>query len=129
MMAKSRSQHPPADSCRRRRRRFAGAGQLQPEQRWLPCALRGHRRRSLEVGWQSLPDLIVLDLLLPNVDGLEVCRLLKSDAQTQHIPIIMLTAKSEEADVVAGLELGADDYLTKPFCLASCWPYQSPVAA
>jgi two-component system phosphate regulon response regulator PhoB len=64
---------------------------------------------------KSLPDLIVLDLLLPTVDGLEVCRLLKSDSKTQHIPIIMLTAKSEEADVVAGLELGADDYLTKPF--------------
>jgi two-component system, OmpR family, alkaline phosphatase synthesis response regulator PhoP len=64
---------------------------------------------------KTLPDLIVLDLLLPTVDGLEVCRLLKSDSKTQHIPIIMLTAKSEEADVVAGLELGADDYLTKPF--------------
>ena len=64
---------------------------------------------------KMLPDLIVLDLLLPTVDGLEVCRLLKSDSKTQHIPIIMLTAKSEEADVVAGLELGADDYLTKPF--------------
>jgi two-component system phosphate regulon response regulator PhoB len=59
--------------------------------------------------------LVVLDLLLPHVDGLEVCRLLKSDPKTQHIPIIMLTAKSEEADVVTGLELGADDYLTKPF--------------
>ena len=64
---------------------------------------------------KSLPDLIVLDLLLPHVDGLEVCRLLKSDATTKHIPVIMLTAKSEEADVVSGLELGADDYLTKPF--------------
>jgi two-component system, OmpR family, alkaline phosphatase synthesis response regulator PhoP len=75
----------------------------------------GTGEEALEEARQSLPDLIVLDLLLPNVDGLEVCRLLKSDAQTQHIPIIMLTAKSEEADVVAGLELGADDYLTKPF--------------
>lgn len=62
-----------------------------------------------------LPDLIVLDLLLPKVDGLEVCRTLKGDAKTAHIPIVMLTAKSEEADVVAGLELGADDYITKPF--------------
>ena len=64
---------------------------------------------------KALPELIVLDLLLPTVDGLEVCRLLKGDSKTQHIPIIMLTAKSEEADIVSGLELGADDYLTKPF--------------
>ena len=64
---------------------------------------------------KALPDLVVLDLLLPSVDGLEVCRLLKSEPKTKHIPVIMLTAKSEEADVVSGLELGADDYLTKPF--------------
>ena len=62
-----------------------------------------------------LPDLIVLDLLLPKVDGLDVCKTLKRDPKTAHIPIVMLTAKSEEADVVAGLELGADDYITKPF--------------
>jgi two-component system, OmpR family, alkaline phosphatase synthesis response regulator PhoP len=60
-------------------------------------------------------DLIVLDLMLPGMDGLEVTRRLKSNAKTAHIPIIMLTAKGEEADVVAGLELGADDYITKPF--------------
>ena len=63
----------------------------------------------------ALPDLIVLDLLLPNVDGLNVCKTLKSEPRTAHIPIVMLTAKSEEADVVTGLELGADDYITKPF--------------
>ena len=62
-----------------------------------------------------LPDLILLDLLLPTVDGLGVCKILKSDPQTQHIPIVMVTAKTEEADVVSGLELGADDYITKPF--------------
>ncbi len=62
-----------------------------------------------------LPDLILLDLLLPGVDGLEVCRRLKGDARTRPIPIIMLTAKGEEADIVTGLELGADDYVTKPF--------------
>src|SRR5438105_15358819 len=61
------------------------------------------------------PDLIVLDLMLPGVDGLEVCRALKRDTRTAGIPIVMLTARSEDADVVAGLELGADDYLTKPF--------------
>jgi two-component system phosphate regulon response regulator PhoB len=60
-------------------------------------------------------DLIVLDLMLPGVDGLDVCRMLKRDPQTAHLPVIMLTAKSEEADIVIGLELGADDYITKPF--------------
>ena len=63
----------------------------------------------------KMPDLIVLDLMLPGVDGLEVCRRLKSDAKTRAIPIVMLTAKGSEADVVAGLELGASDYVTKPF--------------
>ena len=63
----------------------------------------------------DLPGLIVLDLLLPSVDGLEVCRSLKSDPKTQHIPIVMLTAKGEEIDIVTGLEVGADDYITKPF--------------
>ena len=61
------------------------------------------------------PDLIVLDLMLPGIDGLEVTKILKSDSKTLHIPIIMLTAKGEEADIVTGLELGADDYITKPF--------------
>ncbi|MDX9759896.1 MAG: response regulator transcription factor [Bacteroidota bacterium] len=64
---------------------------------------------------KSAPDLILLDLMLPGIDGLEVCRTLKSDATTRDIPLLMLTAKSEEADIVAGLELGADDYITKPF--------------
>ena len=62
-----------------------------------------------------LPDLILLDLMLPAVDGLAVCKVLKANPQTQHIPIMMVTAKTEEADVVTGLELGADDYITKPF--------------
>ena len=61
------------------------------------------------------PDLIVLDLMLPGVDGLEVCKALKRDTRTAVIPIVILTARGEEADIVAGLELGADDYLTKPF--------------
>ena len=63
------------------------------------------------------PDLMVLDLMLPGMDGLEVCRSLKQDPQTRNLPIVMLTAKGEEADIVAGLELGADDYITKPFSL------------
>jgi len=61
------------------------------------------------------PDVILLDLMLPEIDGLEVCRRLKNDADCRHIPVVMVTAKGEESDVVAGLELGADDYVTKPF--------------
>jgi two-component system phosphate regulon response regulator PhoB len=63
------------------------------------------------------PDLVLLDLMLPKMDGLEVCRMLKKNPQTARIPVIMLTAKGEESDVIAGLELGADDYITKPFSL------------
>lgn len=61
------------------------------------------------------PTLILLDVMLPMMDGLEVCRKLRKDDTTKHIPIIMLTAKSEEIDKILGLELGADDYITKPF--------------
>jgi DNA-binding response OmpR family regulator len=63
----------------------------------------------------EMPNLIILDLMLPGIDGLEVCRILKRDLSTLSIPIIMLTAKGEESDIVVGLELGADDYITKPF--------------
>lgn len=63
----------------------------------------------------EIPDLLVLDLMLPGVDGLEVTRLLKGDPHSKDIPIIMLTAKGEEADIVAGLDLGAEDYISKPF--------------
>ena len=65
-------------------------------------------------GSESL-DLVVLDLMLPGIDGLEVAKRLKNDSKTRDIPIIMLTAKGSEADIVTGLELGADDYITKPF--------------
>lgn len=63
----------------------------------------------------EVPDLVLLDLMLPGMDGLEVSRFLKRDSRTSQLPIIMLTAKGEEADIVTGLELGADDYITKPF--------------
>ena len=63
----------------------------------------------------AMPDLVLLDLLLPGIDGLEVCRRLKSQRTTNKIPIIMITAKGEESDIVLGLGLGADDYVTKPF--------------
>ena len=79
----------------------------------VQCALSGEA--GLAQLRAQLPDLVLLDLMLPGIDGLEVCRLLKQDARTAAIPVIMLTARDAEADVVAGLELGADDYLTKPF--------------
>ena len=61
------------------------------------------------------PELILLDIMLPDIDGLEVCRKLKRSDSTKDIPVIMLTAKSEDSDVISGLELGAEDYITKPF--------------
>ena len=64
---------------------------------------------------RNRPDLVVLDLMLPGLDGIEVCRRLKQDAATRDVPVIMLTAKSEDSDIVTGLEIGADDYITKPF--------------
>jgi len=71
--------------------------------------------QALQLVKSEAPDLVLLDLMLPGVDGIEVCRRIKGDSTTQHIPVIMLTAKSEETDIVVGLELGADDYITKPF--------------
>jgi two-component system alkaline phosphatase synthesis response regulator PhoP len=64
---------------------------------------------------EGLPDLIILDVIMPRVDGYEVCRRLRTDSRTAHLPILMLTARAEEVDKVVGLELGADDYLAKPF--------------
>ncbi len=77
------------------------------------CATSGEE--ALKSALSSRPDLILLDLLLPGMDGLEVARRLKSDPSTQDIPVIMVTAKGEEADIVTGLEVGAEDYITKPF--------------
>jgi two-component system alkaline phosphatase synthesis response regulator PhoP len=71
--------------------------------------------QALEYAEAQPPNLIVLDIMLPGISGLEVCRILRHGEQTAGIPIIMLTAKGEEADIVAGLDLGADDYITKPF--------------
>jgi two-component system phosphate regulon response regulator PhoB len=69
----------------------------------------------LELAKKGRPSLIILDLMLPEMDGKDVCRVLKADPNTQSIPILMLTAKAEEMDRVIGFELGADDYVTKPF--------------
>jgi len=77
------------------------------------CAASGEL--GLEAARSHQPDLIILDLMLPGLDGLDVCRILKRDHTTARIPIIMLTAKGDETDIVAGLELGADDYVVKPF--------------
>ena len=63
----------------------------------------------------SMPDLIVLDLMLPGMDGLQICRLLRSDSRTEQIRILMLTARAEETDEIVGFSMGADDYVTKPF--------------
>jgi DNA-binding response OmpR family regulator len=71
--------------------------------------------RALAIARDEKPDLIVLDLMLPQIDGLEVCKILRRDPSTASIPVIMLTARAAEMDRVLGLELGADDYVTKPF--------------
>jgi len=70
---------------------------------------------ALKMVKEARPDLVILDIMLPNLDGLEVCRRLKQDGEFSNIPIIMLTAKGEEIDTVLGLEMGADDYIKKPF--------------
>jgi len=72
-------------------------------------------KRGTDLALSEKPDLILLDLMLPEVDGLEVCKCLSENYKTHGIPIIMLTAKTEEADIVLGLEIGADDYVSKPF--------------
>src|SRR5438128_5217977 len=72
-------------------------------------------REALEIVQKQPPDLIVLDLMLPDVDGMEVCRTLRQQIPSRRIPILMLTARGEEIDRVVGFELGADDYVSKPF--------------
>ena len=70
---------------------------------------------ALEKTRQNLPHLIILDIMLPDIDGFEVCRILRTNSRTSHVPIIFLTQKDERSDKLQGLELGADDYITKPF--------------
>jgi two-component system phosphate regulon response regulator PhoB len=77
------------------------------------CASTGEE--ALSLARTERPDLVLLDLMLPGIDGLEVARRLKEDALTRNMPIVMLTARGEESDIVTGLELGAEDYITKPF--------------
>lgn len=72
-------------------------------------------KRAVEITQEWKPDLIILDLMLPEIDGLSVCKTIKSNPKTCNIPIIMLTARSSESDILQGFEYGADDYVTKPF--------------
>ena len=74
-----------------------------------------HGQNGLKTAQEKKPGLILLDLMLPGLDGLSICKQLKIDRETKHIPIIILSAKGEESDIVIGLEMGADDYITKPF--------------
>ena len=79
----------------------------------VDTALRGSD--ALDKTRSNLPNLIVLDIMLPDIDGFEVCRILRTNTRTSHVPIIFLTQKDERSDKLQGLELGADDYITKPF--------------
>lgn len=90
------------------------ANHLQKSGNFHPLTARDGEA-GIRLAREEVPALIVLDLMLPKMSGLEVCRILKSDGTTRHIPIIMLTAKAEEVDRIVGLEFGADDYVTKPF--------------
>ena len=79
----------------------------------VDTALRGSE--ALEKTRHALPHLVILDIMLPDIDGYEVCRRLRTNMRTSHIPVIFLTQKDERSDRLQGLELGADDYITKPF--------------
>lgn len=81
----------------------------------ISCDISINGSEGLSKARRSLPDLIILDLMLPDMGGLEICKTLKSDPKTKPIPVLMLTAKGEEVDRIVGFEVGADDYITKPF--------------
>ena len=85
------------------------------EKEGLQCLEAKDGETALRLARDQKPDLLILDLMLPGIDGLEICRLLRRDPSTAHMAIIMLTAKAEEVDRVVGLEMGADDYIVKPF--------------
>jgi len=85
------------------------------EKAGLPARILADGKQALELIARDQPDLIVLDLMLPSMDGLEVCRRLRASPSTRAVPVIMLTARADEVDRVLGLEMGADDYVPKPF--------------
>ena len=89
--------------------------QFNVERRGYKSVLASDGEAGLRLAEELRPDLIILDLMMPGIGGLAVCQQIKENEDIKHVPIIMLTAKSEEADIVTGLELGADDYITKPF--------------
>lgn len=89
--------------------------QTQAEQQGYKCIVNGNGYTAYDTIIKEQPNLVILDVMLPGRSGLDICRKLKSDPQLQHIPVIMLSAKAEELDVVLGLELGADDYVAKPY--------------
>src|SRR5688572_12819442 len=90
---------------------------LNLERHRLEVLAAGDGNKALELARKFKPDLILLDLMLPGIEGTEVARRLRADPATEQIPIIMLTARTEETDVVVGLTMGADDYVTKPFSM------------
>jgi phosphate regulon transcriptional regulator PhoB len=85
------------------------------EKAGLSARIVGDGKQALDLIARDLPDLLVLDLMLPGMDGVELCRRLRANSATQSLPIIMLTARAEEVDRIVGLEMGADDYVPKPF--------------
>lgn len=89
--------------------------QFHLEREGFPTVVANSGRVGLDMVERERPRLVVLDIMLPDLDGLEVCRRMKRDPNTRNIPIVMVTARGEESDVVVGLELGAEDYITKPF--------------
>jgi DNA-binding response OmpR family regulator len=89
--------------------------QFHCERDGLRASLVHNGRLALDVIKRQKPDLVILDLMLPDLDGLEICRRMKRAEELRRIPILMVSAKGEESDIVSGIELGADDYITKPF--------------
>ncbi len=89
--------------------------QFHCQREGLAARIVGSGRAALEAVRHELPDVAILDLMLPDIDGLEVCRRLKQNPASRRVPILMVSAKGEETDIVTGIELGADDYVTKPF--------------
>jgi two-component system, OmpR family, alkaline phosphatase synthesis response regulator PhoP len=81
----------------------------------VECALDG--QQGIELAIKLIPDILILDLMLPSLDGMEICKILKQNYKTQHIAIIVLSAKNQEADVLLAFQLGVDDYITKPFSI------------
>ncbi|HXT67546.1 MAG TPA: response regulator, partial [Nitrospiraceae bacterium] len=100
---------------RRRRTGYCPVGKLYLEKEGFHTTVANSGFDALKLMKAERPDLLILDLMLPEIDGIEVCKKIRTVPDTALLPIIMLTAKAEESDTIIGLELGADDYVTKPF--------------